>query len=170
MSNTATLDHTHFVLPASIVSRIDVSRVMREFEAYDNALTANTVRQKAGTDANEVPAVSAQLQSFLDSNPVDVTNTTARSEYISQLRLLKDAVPVVHMTFAVVADVESLQQLTSWLRESVHPQVVIDAHVQPALVAGTYVRTANKVFDLSVRGALRAKRGALKEALGAARG
>ncbi len=170
MSDAKAPDYTTFSLPASLISRVDVSRIMREFEAFDNALTAKTVREKAGTKTDEIPAVSAQLQSFLDANPVDVNNTTLRSEYITQLRRLKDSAPVVHMTFAVVADTESLQQLAAWLRDSVHPQAVIDAHIQPALVAGAYIRTPNRVFDLSVRNALREKRAELKAALGASRG
>ena len=170
MSKSEVTDYTQFVLPSTIISRIDVSRLVREFEAVDNALTTKTVRKKAGAQSEDTPAMSPQLLGFLDVNPVDLENTTARSAYIKQLRLLKDNVRVVNMTFAVVADPESLQQLSAWLRESIHPQAVIEAHLQPALVAGVYLRTPNHVFDLSVRNALKARRGELEKELGALRG
>jgi len=170
MSKAEVKDYTEFTLPPVLVTKVDVARLVHEFEAVDNALTAKSVRKKAGANSEEMPAFSSQLQEFLDANPVDLENSGARSAYIKQLHLLKDNVHVMHMTFAVVADPESLQQLSAWLRESIHPQTVIDAHLQPALVAGVHLRTANRVFDLSVRNALKEKRGELKKELEALRG
>lgn len=170
MSKAEPKDYTEFALPSSIVSKVEIARLVREFESVDNALTATTVRKKTGAQGGEAPAMSPQLTEFLDANEVDLKDTNARSAYIKQLRLLKDKAPVVHMTFAVVADPESLQKIAAWLRESIHPQAVIDAHLQPALVAGAYVRTTNHVFDFTVRNALKAKRGELEKELGAARG
>lgn len=170
MSTAEVKDHTEFTLPASIVSKLDVSRLVREFETVDNALTAKTVRQKAGAPSEDMPAMSPQLQAFLELNPVDLENTSLRTAYIKQLRLLKNNVRVMNMTFAVVADPESLQQLSVWVRESIHPQTVIDAHLQPALVAGMYLRSQNHIFDFSVRNALKEKRGDLEKELGALRG
>lgn len=170
MSKAEIKDYSEFTLPPAIISKVDISRLVREFEAVDNALTAKTVRQKAGASGDDAPAMSAQLAAFLDENPIDLENTSARSAYIKQLRLLKNNVRVMNMTFAVVADPESLQQLSAWLRASVHPQTVIDVHLQPALVAGVYLRSQNHVFDFSVRNALKEKRGALEKELGALRG
>jgi len=170
MSEVEVKDYSEFKLPASVVSKADISRLVREFEAVDNAMTAKTVRQKVGAEGADAPAMSPQMQSFLDENPVELENTTARSNYVKQLRLLKEKVRVMNMTFAVVADPESLAQLAAWVREAVHPQTVIEAHLQPALVAGVYLRTPNHVFDLSVRNALKAKRADLEKELGAARG
>lgn len=169
MSSAEVKNYTEFILPSTIVSKVDVSRVVREFEAVDNALTAVAVRKKLGSEGQDAPAMSPQLTEFLDKNGVTLEDSSVRSAYIKQLRQLKDKVPIVSMTFAVVADPESLQKLVSWLRESVHPQAVIDARLQPALVAGVYLRTTNHVFDLSVRNALKAKRGELEKELGAIR-
>ena len=72
-------------------------------------------------------------------------------------------------TFASEADRESLGQLALWLRTSVHPQAVIDVGLQPGLVAGVYLRTANRVFDLSLKGALKQGRGILASDLEALR-
>ena len=86
------------------------------------------------------------------------------------LRILKDKVPVLHMTFSVTADVESLQTLTQWVRNSVHPQAVIAVGLQPSLVAGVYLRTPNHIHDFSVRGALEGRHGLLIEELETLRG
>lgn len=167
---TSAWQQTGFILPASTVTRADIARLVREFEAVDTALTTVSVRQKVGAAEKAAPVLSLQLTAFLEVNPVDLDNTTARTAYVKQLRTLKDSAPIVHMTFAVVADAESLQRLVAWLRQSVHPQTIIDVHVQPALVAGVYLRTPNHVFDLSVRNALKGKHGELVKELGALRG
>ena len=169
MSKQELMQYSEFQLPSTIVSRVDISRLVREFEAIDNAMTTKTVRKKAGAASEDAPAMSPQLSEFLDKNAVNLESTSARSAYIKQLRLLKEKAPEVNMTFAVVADPESLQQLTVWFRESIHPHTVIDAHLQPALVAGVYLRTPNHVLDLSVRNKLKSKRGELEKELGALR-
>lgn len=170
MSNAEIKDYSEFTLPSSIVSKADISRLVREFEALDSTLTTKKVKNKVGVENGDIPAISPQLQAFFDANPLDLEDTGVRSAYVKQLRLLKDKVRVMNMTFAVITDPQSLEELTVWLRQSVHPQTVIEAHLQPALVAGVYLRSQNHVFDLSVRNALKAKRGELEKELGALRG
>lgn len=171
MSATTVKTYADFVLPHTVVSRVDVSRLVREAERVDAALTTVSVRKKVGADkGGSNTAASIQLTEFLEMNKVEFTTSRERSQLIKQLRLLKDKVPVVHMTFAVTADVESLQKLVAWLRESVHPQAVIDVGLQPALVAGVYLRTPNHALDLSLRGQLAGRRDLLQKELEAARG
>lgn len=169
MSKTELKTFNDFSLPASVVSRVDVSRLVAEAEHLDNAMTAATVRKKIGSDAATLPAMSQQLSEFLKMNDINLEESKLRSALIKQLRALKDKVPIIHMTFAVETDVESLQQLTAWLRQSIHPQAVIDVGLQPALVAGVYLRTPNHVHDLSLRGKLQGSRDILVKELEALR-
>lgn len=165
MTETAVKTHADFVLPPSVVSKIDISRLVSEFEQVDNALTAIMVRTKAGVAAQQQPVLSDTLTEFLVQNKFKLQSSQDRSDLIKQLRLLKDSVPVIHMTFAVPSDPESLQQLTLWLRTSIHPQAVIAAGYQPALIAGVYLRTPNQVHDLSLRALLTGSRDVLVKEL-----
>lgn len=155
MTETAAVNYQTFVLPPQVTTRADVSRLMSEFERVDNQLTTAVVHAKTGAAPTQAPNLSRQLTDFLVQNKLDVKNDHARTELVKQLKLLKDNVPVIHMTFAVEADPESLTELVKWLRDSIHPQAVIDVGLQPALVAGVYVRTPNHVHDLSMRAALK---------------
>ncbi len=154
MNEPGVKTHADFVLPPSVVSKIDVSRLVSEVERIDNELTTAAVRAKTGPQPATVPILSEQLTGFLNLNKLAPATSRERSELIKELRLLKDKVPVIHMTFAVPADRESLRQLAQWLRTSVHPQAVISDGLQPALVAGVYLRTPNQVHDLSLRAML----------------
>lgn len=170
MSENETLTPEVLKLPSSIVSKLDLSRLVTEAERVDNELTEVSIRSKAGGESIPSPAKSAQLNDFLQTNNLSFDDDHRRGEIISAMRRLKDLAPVVTMTFAVVADTESLEQLTQWLRDSVHPQVLIASGLQPALIAGVYLRTPNRVQDFSLRTKLKNGRGLLVEKLEALRG
>ena len=159
-----------FTLPPSIVSKVDVSHLVNELEEIDNQQTSDAVREKVGAQSESQLVPSEQLADFLQQNKLELGNSLQRSELIKQLRQLKENVQVIHLTFAVAADRDSLRQLVAWLRESVHPQTVIDVGLQPALVAGVSIRTPNRVHDLSMRSVLRKNHGLLVKELGALRG
>jgi len=170
MSNTEIKTHETFILPANVVTKVDVSRLVSEVERVDNIMTASAVRTKIGSEELPVPVMSDQLTDFLSANTLDLQTSKNRSELIKQLRTLKDKVPVLNMTFSVTADAESLQKLVAWVRESVHPQAIIAVGLQPALVAGVYLRTPNHVHDLSLRHMLDGRHGLLVEELESLRG
>ena len=170
MTEDAVKPYTDYVLPPTLVSKIDVSRLVNEAEKVDLELTGLEVRAKTGAAEGSKPVMSDQLNEFITKNDITLDNSQKRSELIKQLHLLKDHLPVIHMTFAVTADRDSLQQLANWLRASIHPQAVIEVGLQPALVAGVYLRTANQVKDLSVRGVLQARHGDLVTELEGLRG
>lgn len=150
--------YTDYVLPPSVVSKLDVSRLVTELEKVDSEMTSAAVRAKSGVTADTKPVLSEQLSQFLTQNELQIQESKIRSELVKQLRLLKDKVPTIHMTFAVTADRESLQQLALWLRTSVHPQAVISVGLQPGLVAGVYLRTPNHIHDLSLKAKLAGSR------------
>jgi len=157
--------YTDFVLPPCLVTRLDVSHLVSEVERIDDEMTSADVRAKTGAPAQPAPAQSAQLTDFLSQNGLTLGSSTERSALIRQLHLLKDNVPTIHMTFAVEADRESLERLSEWVRGSVHPQAVIAVGLQPALIAGVYLRTPNHVHDLSMRAKLKGGHGMLVEEL-----
>ena len=157
-------------LPPSVVSKADVARLVVEVEQIDAQQTADAVRGKVGAAVHSETGMSQQLADFLTQNKLALGGGPERSELIKQLRQIKESVPVIHMTFAVPADRESLQQLVAWLRTSVHPQAVISIGLQPNLVAGVSIRTTNHVHDFSMRSALKKNHGLLVKELGALRG
>jgi hypothetical protein len=164
------MNSSGFTLPLSVVSKADVARLVVEAERIDNERMAGAVREKVGSPTQSELAMSQQLADFLSQNQLGTETGLQWGELIKQLRALKENAPVIHMTFAVPADRESLQQLVAWLRSSVHPQAVVSVGLQPALVAGVSIRTTNRVHDLSMRSALKKSHGLLVKELGALRG
>lgn len=170
MSEGGSKTHADFKLPPNIVSKVDVAHLANEIERVDNDMTAGAVREKIGQDVDVHIVYSDQLKDFLEWNELNLDDSHARSELIKELRILKDKVREIHMTFAVQTDPESLREITKWVRETVDPQAVIAVGLQPSLVAGVYLRTPNRVHDLSLRAMVENSRSKLIEELGALRG
>lgn len=162
--------YVNFVLPLSVVSKVDVSRLLSELERVDNEQTQANVREKVGSSEQVELMVSRQFADFLTENKLTINTSQERTELIKQLRLLKEHIPVIHMTFAVPADRDSLTKLTQWLRTSLSPQAVIEVGLQPALIAGVSVRTPNHIHDLSMREVIKKNHGVLVKELEALRG
>lgn len=170
MSEAKAKTYEDFELPPTVVSKVDVSRLVSELERVDNQLTSAAVRSKVAEGEQPAPVMSEQLTDFLGRNKLSVDDSHGRSELIKQVRLLKEKAPIIHMTFAVATDPESLGTIAEWLRKSVHPQAVIAVGLQPSLVAGVYMRTPNHIHDLSLKAKLEASHDVLVKELETLRG
>jgi G3E family GTPase len=162
-------DATNFILPPSLISRIDLSRLVREVESVDGELESQKVRNhSSGHDDQKyvMPNISQTLDDFLSMNKLDITDNQARMVLKEQMQILKNKAPIIHMTFATEADPEALSELTDWVRKNLHPQALISVGLQPSLVGGVYLRTPNHVHDFSLRANLENKRNVIMDALG----
>ena len=155
MNNDKVTQNTVYALPDEIITRADISRLLREVEVLDSELTAIAVRAGVGVATEQSPRLSTNLSAFLTLNRIDLKENQARSGLIKQLRELKDDAAVIHFTFASAADQESLAKLVHWVRGAINPHAVIEIGLQPSLIAGVMVRTENQIHDLSLRNAFR---------------
>lgn len=151
---TSEIEATKLLLPTSIIRKRDVSSLVSEAERIDNAMTTNEVHQKIKTGISPEIIMSNQMIDFLQINKIEFGDSKQRDNLISSLRIVKDKLPIVHATFASNVEGEVLEQLVSWLRDSVHPFTVISVGVQPSLIGGVYLRTSNRVYDFSIKAQL----------------
>lgn len=158
MSQTNEVNEFDFSLPVSVVSKIDLHRLVNELEQLDSDLTSIEVRQRAGVIDDQKLVLSEQLRDFVTLNNLDLRDGQERVRLLQRIRRFKDEAPVVHMTFAATADQDSLRRLADWVRSEIHPQAVIAIGLQPGLLGGVYLRTANQVHDLSLKSQLVGKR------------
>jgi len=169
MTETKPISHTAFVVPHRVISRVDVAHLVRDAEQLDNDFTSAKVRAKAGAEKAPELQVTELLTEFLKENRLKLKDSQDCSMLVKELRLLRDESPVIHMTFSVEADHQSLEQVVQWLRSSIHPQALLAVGLQPGLIAGVYLRTPNHVLDLSLRSRLASSRVVLQKELEALR-
>lgn len=170
MSELTDNNKSDFRLPVSVLSRIDVLKLINELEQVENDYITARVQARTGLAAELQPSLTETLTDLLMINHLQIANDHHRQEVVRQLRALKDSAPAVHLAFASAVDKNSLREIVGWLRQSVHPQAVVSVGLQPDLIGGVYIRTPNKVHDLSVRAQLAGHRGLITEKLEALRG
>ncbi|MDB5182123.1 MAG: hypothetical protein JWP13_886 [Candidatus Saccharibacteria bacterium] len=140
------------ILTSLITSPSDLRRARRELEALDEFLHQASLRQ--GGKGAKLPPTSRMLEDLAADSDLNLLKKTDRDRLRKFLTLLIGKAPVIHMSFASEPSSKFLGQLVAWLRENIHPQVVVSVGLQPSIAAGCVVRTANRQFDLSLRQSL----------------
>ncbi|HSH55760.1 MAG TPA: hypothetical protein VK983_02970, partial [Candidatus Limnocylindrales bacterium] len=85
---------------------------------------------------------------------MNLLRKTDREKLLKYLSALLDKAPVLHMSFASDPSAAFMDKLVVWLRQNIHPQVLVRIGLQPSVAAGCILRTANKEYDFSLRQAL----------------
>lgn len=140
----------HLILPMSVVSPTDIARLLRELDNLDEFFRQDSIRHD-GEAALETPRYSRLLDELLVTNKVDLLDAQQREKLVTAIRLLEQKAPVLHISFSVDPPGPYIQKIVSWLRESIHPFVLVRVGLQPNIGAGCVVRTTNKSFDFSLR-------------------
>lgn len=138
-----------FVLPLGVITRSDAGRLLREMEAIEDFLEAAAIR-KPGTTL-QLPKTSPLLEEFMSTNNLNSLQTDNRQYALALLKNLHSQAPVVHISFATSPSPLFLQKLITWMRQQIHPQLLLHIGLQPTQAAGCVVRTTNKYFDFSLR-------------------
>jgi hypothetical protein len=135
-----------------IASPSDLRRVRRELEALDEFLHQSGLR--TGGKVVKLPTISRMLEDLAGDNGLNMLKKTDRDRLSKFITLLIQKAPVLHIAFASEPSAKAMAKLMAWLRENIHPQVVVSIGIQPSIAAGCVVRTPNRQFDFSLRQAL----------------
>lgn len=156
-------------LPNSVVSQVDVARLMRELGALGDFFISTQARQ-AGASV-QPPRSSGALEQLASENKLNLLDGQHRQQLNDALNTLLGQAPLIHISFAAEPSPKALDRIVSWLRSNIHPQTLLQVGLQPTIVAGCVVRTPNRVLDLSMRAYLKQQEPYLVELIaGAARG
>ena len=136
-------------LPMGVVTRADVANLLRETEAVDNFLRQAAIRQP-GTSL-QLPKTSRLFEEMVSSNNLNMLEVGHRQRLYQFLQAVRTEAPLLHMSFNADPSPLFAQRLMTWLRQELHPQVLLQIGLQPNIGAGCVVRTSNKYFDFSLR-------------------
>jgi len=142
-------DSNFIQIPTGVVTKVEVGRLLRELEAVDEFLDQAAVR-KPGTSL-QMPRTSKLLDEMLELNGLNGLVNEDRTRLINFLIMLRAKAPVLHMSFSADPSPAFTQKLIVWIRENIHPFVLLQIGLQPNIGAGCVVRTTNKYFDFSLR-------------------
>ena len=137
-------------LPTIVVGPTDLNRLHRELEALNDYIREAALR-KAGEDSSKLPRTSRMLDEFMALNKLNLLQAADRDTVIAFLKQLHTTAPVLHISFAVDPSAAFVDKIVLWLRQNIHPQVLLRVGLQPSIAAGCVVRTPNHQYDFSLR-------------------
>jgi hypothetical protein len=136
-------------LPMNVFSRSDIGRLQNELGAVDNFLTQAAIRQP-GTPM-QLPKSSHLFDELVATNKFNMLQATDRKELGTFLQEVIDKAPVLSISLQADPSALFLQKLCIWLRQNIHPQLLIQVGLRPTIGAGCVIRSTNKYFDFSLR-------------------
>lgn len=139
----------HIALPPELVSSVDLARLERELAALDDSIHQTSLR-KAG-QPTKLARSSITLENLARLNGVSLTDKEHRQQLLTLMKALSEHSPRMHISVANEPSGNFTKNLITWLRKNIHPTVLLEIGLQPALSAGCTIRTPNKFFDMSLR-------------------
>ncbi|MCA9326974.1 hypothetical protein KDA14_00415 [Candidatus Saccharibacteria bacterium] len=136
------------VLPASVVGMLDVGRLIRELEKIENIMQSDELR--TGAEAAQMPKLSPLLEQLATENKLDLSVHHQRQSALEFVKLIRKDAPKIHISFSANPSGQFIQKLIVWLRQNLHPHVLVAVGLQPGIGAGCVLRTTNKYFDMSL--------------------
>lgn len=133
-------------LPVLVVGPVDVGRLVRELEAIDNSI----LQQHLQKQEPKLPKTSKLMDQLISTNRLNLLDGAQRAQLKQFLTTVKASAPTLHMSFSADPSPRFIEQLMAWLRQNIHPLVLLTVGLQPNIGAGCLVRTNNKYFDFSL--------------------
>ena len=152
-------------LPLLVVGPSEVARLLRELEALDEYLHQASLKKESEV---KLPRVSRMLDDFVGENELDLLHATARKRAAAFLRTVQADAPIVTISFAVDPSSAFVGKITAWLRQNIHPMLLLRIGLQPNIAAGCTVRTTNRYYDFSLRSHFKEQRDVLLQKIRAA--
>lgn len=136
-------------LPPLVASPADVRRLCRELEQIDEALLQLKLRSDGGNV--KMPKTSRLMDLTVEHNKLNLLKIDDRKLLKRFLELVGQKAPQLHFSFSADPSAGFIEKLVTWLRQEIHPHVVVTIGLQPNIGAGCIVRSTNKYFDFSLK-------------------
>jgi hypothetical protein len=136
-------------LPYSTVSPANVNRLVRELQTIDDFLSQASLR-RGGTPIN-LPRTGQLLTDFINLNKLNLLQKDDLSRAETFMTSMQKYAPTINISFSVEPSSLFVNKLIIWLRQNIHPALLLKIGLEPNLIVGCIVRTTNKQFDFSLK-------------------
>jgi F0F1-type ATP synthase delta subunit len=140
-------------LPLSVVSQVDVARLIRELNGLEDFFAGAALR-RSGSPLPP-PRLTRLLDQVAADNKCNLLDAAQRKNLQTALNQILGVAPLLHISFAAEPSPKALERILVWFRSNIHPQALLQVGLQPTIAAGCVLRTPNKLFDMSMRSYLK---------------
>lgn len=136
-----------------VISPADLARLRREVISLSDFFV-NAQGRQTGT-AIQPPKLTRALNQLAQENQINLLEAADRDKLEKALGDLHESAPTLHISFASEPSPKALEKLITWIRSNISPNALIQVGLQPSIAAGAFLRTPNKMFDMSLRASLK---------------
>ena len=124
----------HIVLPLSVITFIDLSRVGRELTNLDEFMVQSTIRTP-GTPM-QLPRLSKLLDDVATANKLNLLEEKDRRALLNALNYLREHAPRLHISFSAEPSGSFMTKIADYIRTNISPFALIQVGLQPTIAAG----------------------------------
>ncbi len=137
-------------LPTSVVGPQDLLHLEREADRLvEELLQARVAKEQAGAERS-ISRPGVRLSDLFKVNGLEFDEQTL-PQVSRQLHQLRTQAPRVRLSLAGEPGDDSMSKVVEWFRKEVHPQVLVQLGVQPAIAAGCVLHTSKRRYDWAIR-------------------
>jgi hypothetical protein len=149
-------DLKKIILPLSVMTVVDLSRVGRELDQLDEFMVQSAIRTP-GTPM-QLPRLSKMLDDVAIANKANLLEENDRQALLKALSYLKEHAPKIHISFSAEPNGNFVNKIAEYIRTNISPVALLQIGLQPTIAAGCILRSPNRQFDLSLRSHLKNSR------------
>lgn len=139
------------ILPSELYSQAQLGAVLAELRQYGGLLRDRAVRQKVTQVDEPAPELSDLTAKALRANRVVSADSAAVEVLLYELENMRPHIPVAHIMLAAIPSDVVRSQLMAWLREQIHPQLLVSLAARPDIGGGIVLQVGSRRYDLSYR-------------------
>lgn len=139
----------HVVLPLSVITFIDLSRVGRELTNLDEFMIQSAIRTP-GTPM-QLPRLSKLLDDVAIANKLNLLEENDRKALLNALNYLREHAPRLHISFSAEPSGQFITKIAEYIRNNISAVALLQVGLQPTIAAGCIIRSSSHQFDLSLR-------------------
>ena len=109
-----TQNDAYLQFPLSVVTKVDVGRMVREMEQIDGFLKQSEIRAP-GTQP-KMPKTSRLFDETVEVNKLNMLQEADRTRLFAFLKQIKNSAPIMHISFSADPSPLFTQKLIAWLR------------------------------------------------------
>lgn len=154
-------------LPSSVYSEQDVKALALDVQSYRRWFAHNAIkRQLHVRKTAEQPAISpAAAELIRDWSVKKPLSAQSLDELLAALELFRSSSPSITITLAAPPANNLKKILTSWCRNNLSPNILINFEFNATILGGLVVRCGSRIFDWSFRRQILEARGNFPEVL-----
>jgi len=150
MNTTPVLDLISF--HPYLKTKEDVGKTVTMLDSLSDKLFRQDTLNPSETFASELPySLSTIIEKLISEQNIDMQDKKNLQAFINQLKKDLSSLPILHIILAIEPNQKLIDQIHSWLYETIKKLIILDITVDETIIAGAAISFDGRANDYSLR-------------------